>query len=97
MLTGIIIGPYGLGLVSEAEGVEALSEIGVVLLLFTIGLEFSLKRMVAMKRVVILGGGLQVVFTVAAVAAGYSFSGTTFSIALYLGFVFALSSRAIVL
>ena len=97
MLTGIIIGPYGLGLVSEAEGVEALSEIGVVLLLFTIGLEFSLKRMAAMKRVVILGGGLQVVITVAAFAAGYYFSGNTFSISLYLGFLFALSSTAIVL
>ncbi len=97
MLTGIIIGPYGLGFISEAAGVEALSEIGVVLLLFTIGLEFSLKRMAQMKRVVILGGGLQVVLTIAAFSAGYYFSGISFSRSLYVGFLFALSSTAIVL
>ena len=41
MLTGIVIGPYGLGLIKELEAIEILAEIGVILLLFTIGLEFS--------------------------------------------------------
>lgn len=55
MLTGVVIGPYGLGLIKDAQAVEALAEIGVVLLLFTIGLEFSLRRMMEMKRLVSLG------------------------------------------
>jgi CPA2 family monovalent cation:H+ antiporter-2 len=42
MITGVVIGPYGLGLIKDAHAVEALAEIGVVLLLFTLGLEFSL-------------------------------------------------------
>ena len=97
MLTGIIIGPYGIGWIKEVEGVDALSEIGVVLLMFTIGLEFSLKRMLEMKRLVILGGGLQVGLTVLVFALiSYSTVGT-FSRAIYFGFLFALSSTAIVL
>ena len=58
MITGIIIGPYGLGLIKEVEAVEALAEIGVVLLLFAIGLEFSLRRILEMKRLVFGAGGL---------------------------------------
>ena len=68
MLTGMVIGPYGLGLVKELEGIEMLAEIGVMLLLFTIGLEFSLGRLREMKGIVLIGGGLQVVLTIAAVA-----------------------------
>ena len=69
MLTGILIGPYGLGLIKELEAIEILAEIGVMLLLFTIGLEFSLRRLSEMRRLVLLGGGLQVGLTVAATAA----------------------------
>ncbi|MEP7273366.1 MAG: cation:proton antiporter [Acidobacteriota bacterium] len=97
MITGIIIGPYGLGLVSEVEAVEALAEIGVVLLLFTIGLEFSLKRMMDMRRLVLLGGGLQVGLTIAGVAGVFALAGRSPALALYFGFLFALSSTAIVL
>src|SRR5262245_37342353 len=68
MITGVVIGPYGLGLIKEAQAVEVLAEIGVVLLLFTIGLEFSLRRMMEMKRLVLGGGGLQVLFTILATA-----------------------------
>src|SRR5689334_2588342 len=68
MLTGILIGPYGLGLVKELEAIEILAEIGVMLLLFTIGLEFSLRRLSEMRRLVLIGGGLQVVLTIAATA-----------------------------
>src|SRR5215468_3246070 len=67
MITGVVIGPYGLRLIKEAQAVEALAEIGVVLLLFTIGLEFSLRRMMEMKRLVLYGGGLQVALTIVAV------------------------------
>ena len=45
MITGVLIGPYGLGLIKNVEGIELMAEIGVALLLFTIGLEFSLRRL----------------------------------------------------
>src|SRR4051794_19236333 len=64
MITGILIGPYGLALINDVHAVEALAEIGVVLLLFAIGLEFSLRRILEMKRMVFGGGGLQVTLTV---------------------------------
>jgi len=49
LLTGVIAGPHGLGLISAVHEVEILAEIGVVLLLFTIGLEFSLKKLLKIK------------------------------------------------
>jgi monovalent cation:H+ antiporter-2, CPA2 family len=97
MLTGILIGPYGFGLIKEVEAIEILAEIGVVLLLFTIGLEFSLKRLREMQRLVFWGGGLQVLLTIVAVCAvGISF-GQSVNKAVFFGFLFALSSTAIVL
>lgn len=97
MLTGIAIGPYGLGLIKDVEGVEILAEIGVMLLLFTIGLEFSLSRLREMKRLVLVGGGLQVGVTVAAVAGLAVFLGRELNQAVFFGFLVALSSTAIVL
>lgn len=97
MITGIVIGPYGLGLIREAEAIDFLAEIGVALLLFTIGLEFSLRRIMEMRRLVLFGGGLQVVLTVALVAASAYLLNRTVSQALFFGFLFALSSTAIVL
>ena len=63
LLTGIFVGPYGLGLVKGIHEVEILSEIGVVLLLFTIGIEFSLDRLLQIKKTVLVGGPLQVLLT----------------------------------
>ena len=97
MITGVVIGPYGLGLIRDAEAIEALAEIGVVLLLFTIGLEFSLRRIVEMKRLVLAGGGLQVLFTILLVAVTAYLLGRPISQAIFFGFLFALSSTAIVL
>jgi CPA2 family monovalent cation:H+ antiporter-2 len=67
MITGVVIGPYGFGLIKDALAVESLAEIGVALLLFIIGLEFSLRRMWEMERLVVWGGGLQVLLTILAV------------------------------
>jgi CPA2 family monovalent cation:H+ antiporter-2 len=53
LLTGILAGPYGFGLISAIHEVEVLAEIGVVLLLFTIGVEFSLKEFMPMKKSVV--------------------------------------------
>ncbi|HEX8264840.1 MAG TPA: cation:proton antiporter [Pyrinomonadaceae bacterium] len=97
MLTGIMIGPYGLGLIKEIEAIEILAEIGVVLLLFTIGLEFSLRRLREMQRLVFVGGGLQVLLTILAAVALETFAGQPINKAIFFGFLFALSSTAIVL
>src|SRR5262249_24898523 len=64
IIAGILIGPSALGLIQEAEAIEVLAEIGVVLLLFTIGLEFSFIKILEMKRLVLWGGGLQVILTI---------------------------------
>ena len=61
MITGIVIGPYGLRLIQDVTAVEYLAELGVVLLLFALGIEFSLRHIIEMKRIVFIGGGLQVV------------------------------------
>lgn len=97
MITGILIGPYGLGLIKELEAIEILAEIGVVLLLFTIGLEFSLRRLREMKRLVLLGGGLQVGLTIAATTAVAMLFGRSLNQSVFFGFLLALSSTAIVL
>ena len=59
-LTGVLVGPYGFGPIKAVHEVELLAEIGVVLLLFTIGIEFSLKRLLQIRRSILMGGSLQV-------------------------------------
>lgn len=95
-VTGIIVGPYGLSLIT-AEGVEILAELGVILLMFTIGLEVSLKNLLAMKRIVLVGGGLQEILTTLAVFAALTSLGVEWNTALFIGFMIATSSTAIVL
>jgi CPA2 family monovalent cation:H+ antiporter-2 len=97
MITGIVIGPYGLGLIRDVHAIEVLAEIGVVLLLFTIGLEFSLRRIVEMKRMVLAGGGAQVAVTTLLVTGIAYVWGRPFNQSIFFGFLFALSSTAIVL
>lgn len=97
MLTGIAIGPYGLGWIHELEAIEVLAEIGVMLLLFTIGLEFSLRRLREMKGLVLIGGGMQVAVTVGVTAAAFLVLGRGTGQAIFFGFLVALSSTAIVL
>jgi len=97
MITGIVIGPHALGLIKDVQAIEVLAEIGVALLLFTIGLEFSLRRMLEMKRLVLLGGGLQVILTTLLVTGIANLLGRSLNQAVFFGFLFALSSTAIVL
>jgi CPA2 family monovalent cation:H+ antiporter-2 len=97
MITGVLIGPHALGLIKDVHAIEVLAEIGVALLLFTIGLEFSLRRMLEMRRLVLLGGGLQVILTTLLVTGIARFFGRSFKEAVFFGFLFALSSTAIVL
>src|SRR5688500_7810912 len=92
MLTGMAIGPYGLGLIKDLEDIEILAEVGVMLLLFTIGLEFSLARLREMKRLVLIGGGLQVLLTTATIAGVAVLLGRSMNQAIFFGFLVALSS-----
>lgn len=97
MITGVLIGPYGLRLLQNVEAIELMAEIGVALLLFTIGLEFSLRRLLEMKRLVLLGGTLQVLLSILVVAGIAYALGRAISQSIFFGFLYALSSTAIVL
>ncbi len=97
LLAGAIAGPAGFKLVTSLDAIDVLAELGVVMLLFTIGLEFSLSRLTQVFRQVALGGLLQVGLTTLA-ALGVSMAlGFPARQGLFFGFVFALSSTAIVL
>ncbi len=97
LFTGIIAGPHGLGLVDAVHEVEVLAEIGVVLLLFTIGIEFSFQKLVEIRRAVLVGGALQVGLTIVAVFAVARWAGVPAGEAVFYGFLVSLSSTAIVL
>jgi len=83
LLTGIVVGPYGLGLVKDPQMVEVLAEIGIIFLLFTIGMQFSFRTLYEMKKIVLVAGTVQVVFTILAVYAIMYFFGTPAGIALF--------------
>ncbi len=97
LVTGILAGPQGLGLIHVLDQVKVLAEIGVILLLFTIGLEVSLKDLIQIKKYVLVGGSLQVALTILAVFAILKFLGYPVGTSILLGFLISLSSTAIVL
>ncbi len=97
LVTGIIAGPQLLSLINDRHNIELLAEIGVILLLFTIGMEFSLKHLLKIRRIVFLGGFLQVTLT-----AGFFYLASrayeiSWQAGLFIGFLAALSSSALVL
>lgn len=97
LLAGAVVGPFGLGFVNESEAIHVLAELGVVLLLFTIGLEFSLERFARIARLLVFGGSLQMGLTIGAAFAVAWAAGFTVAQSVFFGFVFAMSSTAIVL
>ena len=106
---GALLGPLGLGsfggqfpllfwfTISDAKNVEGIAELGVVFLLFLIGLEMSLQRLLAMRRLVFGLGGFQVLLTGATLAGAAIWFGETPAVAVILGMNLSLSSTAIVL
>ncbi len=96
LLTGIICGPYGFKLVDGVHEVEALAELGVVLLLFTIGIEFSFQKLKELKRFLLIGGGLQVGLTLGAAALVSMLFGLSWSVSVFIGMLLSLSSTVIV-
>lgn len=97
LLVGVTIGPHGLSWIPHTEDIHFLAEFGVVFLLFTIGLEFSMARLVSMKKEVLALGGAQVVLTTIIVAVIAWLLGVSFEGAIIVGGVLAMSSTAIVI
>ena len=97
LITGVLCGPYGFGLISDPHEVESIAEIGVVLLLFTVGIEFSLKQLARIRNFLLIGGGLQVVLTIVIIYLVERLVGEGTKVALFVGMLVALSSTAIVL
>jgi monovalent cation:H+ antiporter-2, CPA2 family len=97
LITGMLAGPHGFKLVGAVHQVEILAEIGVVLLLFTIGIEFSLGELLKIKKAVLLGGTLQVLLTIFVTFLLAKQLGRSTGEAIFLGFLISLSSTAIVL
>jgi CPA2 family monovalent cation:H+ antiporter-2 len=97
LIAGVLIGPNALGLVRDQEIVDATAEIGVILLLFTIGIEFSLEKLARIQRLIFGGGILQVGLSTLAVMGLLILFGVDWRVGLFTGFLVALSSTAIVL
>jgi CPA2 family monovalent cation:H+ antiporter-2 len=97
LLTGLAIGPTGLGWIPDPEGVEIFAEVGVVLLLFAIGLELSFGELRELGRPFLLGGSVQWGVTAAATAGVAVLLGQPLTSALAIGFAVGLSSTAVVL
>jgi len=96
LLAGVLMGPYGLAWVDDTKLISAFAEFGVVFLLFTIGLEFSLPQLIRMRGAVLGLGGSQVILTTVITAfVAYHF-GFSFEAAVVLGGVIAMSSTALV-
>src|SRR4030066_235477 len=97
LIAGAALGPHGFGMIREVREVELLAEVGVILLLFMIGLEISLKNLKRIRSTIVGGGFSQVLLTLLATAAmAYPFLGK-WNASLFTGFLVALSSTAIVM
>lgn len=97
LITGIIAGPHLLSLINARHDIELMAEIGVVLLLFTIGMEFSISHLMKIRRIVFVGGLLQVMITAGVFILISHTWGIAWQGALLIGFLTALSSSALVL
>lgn len=97
LVTGALIGPHALGLIQDEALIEAAAEVGVVLLLFTIGIEFSLEKLARIRRLIFVGGSLQVGLVLAIVTGIMMALGVGWQAAVFTGCLVALSSTAIVM
>jgi CPA2 family monovalent cation:H+ antiporter-2 len=95
-LVGLLIGPNSFGLIDDTESTSQLAEFGVVFLMFSIGLEFSLAQLYAMRRIVLGLGGLQVIITMGVVMMVSVSLGLSWETSLVVAGAIAMSSTAIV-
>lgn len=96
LLTGIIAGPYALALIQSHKEIELMAEIGIILLLFSIGLEFSLNHLLKIRKIVFWGGLLQLSTTTAITMLIVHSFDLSWNVALFIGLITALSSTAVV-
>ena len=97
LLAGVVIGPNALGLVQDRALIDAAAEVGVILLLFTIGIEFSLETLARIGRLIFVGGGLMVGGIVAVTTLALAAFGVAWQTGVFTGFLLSLSSTAIVM
>jgi K+:H+ antiporter len=96
LVTGAVVGPHSLAIVQHEEMVRQLAEVGVVVLLFTVGVELPFGQMVRLRRAILVGGGLQIGATIAVCAGLCIAFGIAWQQAVFLGFLLSLSSTAAV-
>ncbi|MBR9997857.1 MAG: monovalent cation:proton antiporter-2 (CPA2) family protein [Cyclobacteriaceae bacterium] len=97
LITGIIAGPYALAIIPPSSEIELMAEIGIILLLFSIGLEFSLNHLLKIRKIVFLGGFLQLSATTIIAMFVSRLYQLNWTAALFIGMITALSSTAVVL
>jgi CPA2 family monovalent cation:H+ antiporter-2 len=94
LVAGVVVGPHAVGLVHHEELVRELAEVGIVVLLFAVGLEVPLRQLRRLRRAIVLGGGVQIVATIALAAGACLLLGLDARQSLFLGFLLSLSSTA---
>ncbi|MBW8334369.1 MAG: cation:proton antiporter [Prolixibacteraceae bacterium] len=97
LLTGIVVGPSLLGILRSPHEIEFMAEIGIIILMFTIGLEFSLNHLIKIRKIVFFGGFAQLLFTAGITAFVSRMYDMSWEAAWFVGFLTALSSTALVL
>jgi len=97
LISGLLAGPHGLRLIGAVNEVEILAEVGVVLLLFTIGIELSFAKLLEIRKSVLMGGSIQVLLTILVTFVVARQVGYGLGESIFLGFLISLSSTAIVL
>lgn len=97
LLTGIVAGPSLLGIIRSPHEIEFMAEIGIIILMFTIGLEFSLNHLIKIRKIVFFGGFAQLLFTAGITTLIARMYHLTWEAAWFIGFLTALSSTALVL
>lgn len=97
LIAGMLIGPYGFNIIKSVNQISVMAEIGVMLLMFTIGLEFSLSQLIRIKKFLLIAGGYQLVITIILSTIIFSALGISFNQAIFFSLLVSLSSTAIVL
>ena len=97
LIAGMLIGPYGFNMIKSVGQISVMAEIGVMILMFTIGLEFSLSQLIRIKKYLLLAGGLQMTFTIFISALIFMSLNISIYQSIFFGMLVSLSSTAIVL
>lgn len=97
LIIGMLVGPFGLAIIRDQELISSFGEIGIILLLFTIGLELSFEDIARFWKVILVGGFMQVCTTIIVITSITAVLGFPFNEAVFFGFLVSLSSTAIVM